>query len=67
MISSSILTLVIWLIILGVLAWVIDMAPFIEGTFKTFIRYALIVVAAVLVVVFLLALVNGGSPNLFIK
>lgn len=53
--------LIIVLIILGVIAWLVTIAPVINPTFKSFIVYALIVVGAILLVDWLL-IASGHSP-----
>lgn len=46
--------LIITLAILGLVAWLVGIAPMIDATFKTFINYALIVVGAVVLIVWVL-------------
>lgn len=56
LLTNPVLILVVELIVLGFAAWLVETAPFLDATFKQFIKWVLIVVAAVLVVVFLLGL-----------
>ncbi len=47
------LPLIVWLLILGFLAWLVEKAPIISPTFKTFIVYALIIVGAAMLLSFI--------------
>lgn len=58
LLGNPVLLLVIELIILGFAAWLVESAPFIDASFKGFIKWILMALAAVLVVVFLLGLVG---------
>lgn len=49
------------LVVLGVAAWLVSIAPFINGQFKTIINYALIVIGAIIVVSFLLGITGSNS------
>ncbi len=53
--------LILTLIVLGIIAWLISIAPVINPTFKTIITYALIVVGSLLLVDWLLV-ASGHSP-----
>lgn len=57
----SFVGLLVEILILGFVAWLVDLAPFINPTFKTFITYALIVIAAVLLIGFLIGIVHGDN------
>lgn len=56
----SILTLLVALVVLGFFAWLAITAPFLEATFKEFIKWVLIALAGVLVIVYLLSLIGQG-------
>lgn len=57
----TLLGLIIWIVIIGFIAWLVTTAPFIDPQFKSVIKWLLIVVVAVLVIMFLIDLIGGGS------
>lgn len=50
----TIVTLIVWLLILGFVAWLVSISPITEPTFKKFIIYALIVVGAFILISFVI-------------
>lgn len=48
-------------IILVVIAWLVSIAPFIEGTFKSFIIWALMAIGAIIIVLFILGIAGGSG------
>lgn len=56
---SVLITILIIVIVCGVIAWLINLAPFIEATFKTIGVYAIIVVAVILILMQILPLVKS--------
>jgi hypothetical protein len=59
-IIQSLLFLIVVGIVLGIILWLIDAAPFIPALFKQIIKYVIYVVAAVILINFLLSIV--GHP-----
>lgn len=57
----TILSLIVWLLILGFVAWLVSIAPIIDATFKNFIKWILVVIGAVMVLMFLLGIVDDGG------
>lgn len=57
--------LIIWLLVLGLIAYLVEIAPFLDGTFKVFIRWALIAVGVVILISFLLG--YAGADPAFIR
>lgn len=57
----TVLSLIVWLVVLGVVAWIVSLAPFVEATFKKFITYVLLVIGAIMVISFLLGILDGGT------
>lgn len=49
------------LVVLGVVAWLIGRAPFIDDEYKVFIKWALIVIGAIIIVLFVWGLLGGGG------
>lgn len=59
---------ILTLIILGVVAWLVDRAPFISVTFKPFITYVLLAIGALVLIAFLINLLGGNMDfNLRLK
>lgn len=56
---SILITILIIVLVCGVIAWLINQAPFIEATFKTIGVYACIVVAVILVLLQVLPLLRS--------
>lgn len=62
--------LIVWLLVLGFVAWIVQIAPFIEPKFKSFIIFVMIAIAGLLVLSFLLnglGLVGGSALNFRLK
>lgn len=55
------LRILIEIAILGFIAWVVNRAPIIEQPFKSFIVYGLLVIAAVILIGFLLGITGPGN------
>jgi hypothetical protein len=64
---TSILTVVVVIAIIGIIAWLIGRAPFINAEFKTIINYVLLVIAVIYVIYFLYALVSGNGSGIIIR
>lgn len=62
----TLIALIICLVILGVVAYLVNVAPVIAQPFKQFIIFALIVIGAIVVISFLISLTGGTSP-LYLK
>lgn len=58
---SSVVAVVVAILVLGFLAWIIESAPMIDGSFKAFIKWVLLAIAAIILVVWLLGLVGFGT------
>lgn len=58
---SSVAVVVVSVLILGFIAWIIESAPMIDPSFKAFIKWVLLAIAAVILIVWLLGLVGYGS------
>lgn len=56
----SILTLVIWIVVLGLIAWALTYVP-LPAPFGKIIQVILIIAAVALIIFFLLGLADGGS------
>lgn len=63
----ALLTLIVALVILGIVAWLAGKAKFIDEDFKSLIKYALLVVGAIILITFLLNLIGGGDAVLQLK
>ncbi len=59
------LSLIIYVLILGFIAWLVSIAPMINPTFKAFINFLLIAAAGILVIVFLIGIAHGGASHAF--
>lgn len=58
---SSVAAVVVSVLILGFIAWIVESAPMIDASFKAFIKWVLLAIAAVIIIVWLLGLVGYGS------
>lgn len=59
--NISFLGLIIEVLILGFVAWLIEIAPFFDPLFKSVAKWILIAVAVILVIVFLVGVSHGTS------
>ena len=59
----TLLALIIWVVIIGFVAWLVSTAPFIDPTFKAIIKWLLIVAVAVIVITFLIHLLGGQTGD----
>lgn len=59
----SLLVTIIVVLILGLAAWGVNKAPFVQGEFKQLAVFVLIVVAVIVVVYFLIGLVHGSGAG----
>lgn len=64
--ATSVIALLVYLGILGAAAFLVDVAPFLNPTFKSFINWVLVVVGVIVVAVFVLGLLGMG-PGLTFK
>jgi hypothetical protein len=55
----TLLNLIVWILIIGFVAWLISTAPFIEATFKAIIKWLLLVAVAFVVISFLVHALGG--------
>lgn len=62
--NMTILALIVYLVVLGIIAYLVNLAPFIQQTFKTFIVYVLILIGAIILISFVLGLVGSPTINL---
>lgn len=58
---SSIVTVLAIVTILGFLAFIVRIAPFLDNDFKNFIKWVLIVIAAVVVITFAFGAIGLGD------
>ena len=56
----TLLGLIVWLLILGAIAFLVSKSPITNPDFKTFINYVLLVVAVIIVIVFVVGLLGGN-------
>lgn len=59
----TLIALVVWLLILGFIAWVVNQSPITDPTFKQFIVWALIVIGAILLISFVVHSVGIAPVN----
>lgn len=59
----TLIGLLVGILILGLIAYLVSIAPFIEATFKSIINFVLIVVAVILVIYFLLGVTGTATPS----
>lgn len=57
--TSILVSIVIIIVVCGILAWLINAAPFLDATIKQFGVYAIIAVAAILLLLQLIPLLQG--------
>ena len=60
----TILSLIVWLFILGFVAWLIERSPITSPTFKSFMVYALVIIAAFMLISFVLGTTGVDVPRL---
>lgn len=58
---SGVAVVVVSVLILGFVAWIIESAPMIDTSFKDFIKWVLLAIAATILIVWLLGLVGVGT------
>ncbi len=63
----SLIGLIVWVLILGLIAYLISAAPFISAPFKTIANYILIVIAVIVVISFLLGLSGATGTGLYLR
>ncbi len=58
---SSVVVVVVVVFVLGFLAFIVESAPMIDASFKAFIKWVLLAVAALVLIVWVLSLVGVGT------
>lgn len=58
---SSVLVVIVAVFVLGFLAFIVESAPMIDPSFKAFIKWVLLAVAAIILVVWVLGLIGVGT------